>query len=127
MTPRDAGSFGHGTYVLGMVTSIHADRSARDRSSRMLASERRIRWLAHVLDDLIPVPGTGRRIGLKPLVGLVPWVGDVIGAAPGAWLIVEAARFRLPGSVLARMVLNLIVDFVVGLIPIVGDLFDFGF
>lgn len=91
------------------------------------AAETRIRWLAVMLDDLVEIPGTGRRIGLGPVVGLIPWIGDLIAAAPGAWLILEAARFRLPPIVLTRMVVNLLVDLVVGAIPLVGDVFDFGF
>lgn len=86
-----------------------------------------MRWLAVLLDDLVEIPGTGRRIGLGPVVGLVPWFGDLAAAAPGAWLILEAARFRLPRVVLVRMVVNLLVDLVVGAIPLLGDLFDFGF
>jgi len=97
------------------------------RSGRVRAAETRIRWLAVLLDDLIAVPGTGRRIGLKPLIGLIPVFGDLLAAIPGAWLILEAARFRLPTSVLIRMVLNLGVDLLVGIIPFVGDLFDLGF
>ena len=97
------------------------------REGRIRAAETRIRWLAVLLDDLIEIPGTGRRIGLGPLVGLVPVAGDLLAAAPGAWLILEAARFRLPASVLARMVVNLVVDLVVGVVPVIGDLFDFGF
>ena len=97
------------------------------RHARIRAAETRIRWLAVLLDDLIEIPGTGRRIGLGPIVGLIPWAGDLIAAGPGAWLILEAARFHLPTSVLLRMVLNLLVDLVVGLVPVLGDLFDFGF
>jgi hypothetical protein len=99
----------------------------RSRDDRVRAAETRIRRLAVLLDDLIEIPGTGRRIGLGPLVGLVPWLGDLVAAAPGAWLILEAARFRLPRIVLLRMVVNLVIDLVVGAIPLLGDLFDFGF
>ncbi len=102
-------------------------RAADPRSASVRAAETRIRWLAVLLDDLVEIPGTGRRIGLGPVVGLIPWIGDLLAAIPGAWLILEAARFRLPTSVLLRMVLNLVVDLVVGLVPIAGDLFDFGF
>ena len=97
------------------------------RSARVRAAETRLRWMAVLLDDLIKIPGTGRRTGIGPMIGLIPVVGDVLTAIPGAWLILEAARFRLPASVLSRMVVNLVVDLAIGLIPIVGDLFDFGF
>src|SRR5262245_38955342 len=112
----------------GRTTFAPSRVVARDaRSSRVRAAETRIRWLAVLLDDLIEIPGTGRRFGVGPLIGLIPLVGDLLTAIPGVWLILEAARFRLPTSVLIRMVLNLTVDLLVGLIPFAGDLFDFGF
>jgi len=111
----------------GRTTAALATVRADAHSARVRAAETRIRWLAVLLDDLIVIPGTGRRIGIGPLIGLIPFFGDVLTAIPGAWLILEAARFRLPTSVLLRMVLNLVVDLLVGLIPIAGDLFDFGF
>jgi hypothetical protein len=80
--------------------------------------------VSRLLDDLVPIPGTSQRIGLDPVIGLIPWIGDLISAAVGFWLIAEAARFRIPSSVLARMVLNTTVDLLAGAIPFVGDLFD---
>ena len=110
-----------------MRTTLEAPARRTPQDGRIRAAETRIRWLALLLDDLVEIPGTGRRIGLGPVIGLVPWIGDLVAAAPGAWLILEAARFRMPASVLGRMVVNLLVDLVVGMIPILGDLFDFGF
>jgi hypothetical protein len=94
------------------------------RSERFRSAERRIAWTSHVLDDLIEVPGTGRRVGLDPLIGLIPFVGDAVSALAGAYLIAEASRFQLPRVVLARMVVNLLVDLAIGIIPFIGDLFD---
>lgn len=91
----------------------------------MQAAERRIAAISRLLDDLVEVPGTGRRFGLDPILGLFPVVGDAIPAALSVWLIAEAARFRLPPVVLGRMVVNVLVDLLVGLVPFVGDLFDF--
>jgi Domain of unknown function (DUF4112) len=99
----------------------------RDRSARLAAAERRITWVSRILDDLVTVPGTDRRVGLEPVVGLIPGAGDLVSAAVGVWLIVEATRFRLPGVVVLRMILNTVVDFVVGLVPFLGDAFDFVF
>jgi hypothetical protein len=96
-----------------------------DRTERFRAAERRIRVVSRIMDDLVEVPGTGRRVGLDPVLGLIPVLGDGISAAVGFWLIAEAARFRLPPIVLARMVVNTVVDVVIGAIPFVGDLFDF--
>jgi hypothetical protein len=94
------------------------------RTERFVAFERRYAAVSRVLDDLVPIPGTNQRIGLDPVIGLVPWVGDAISAGVGLWLIAEAARFRIPTVVLLRMVLNTLVDLAAGAIPILGDLFD---
>ncbi|MBA2382559.1 MAG: DUF4112 domain-containing protein [Chloroflexi bacterium] len=77
-----------------------------------------------MLDDLVVVPGTNIRIGLDPLIGLIPVAGDAVSGVVGFWLIAEAARFGLPRVVLTRMVLNSLVDLVLGAVPLVGDLFD---
>lgn len=94
------------------------------RSERFRAFERRYAAVSRVLDDLVPVPGTSQRVGLDPVIGLVPWVGDLVSAGVGLWLIAEAARFKIPTVVLVRMLLNTLVDLAVGAIPILGDIFD---
>lgn len=71
------------------------------------------------------MPGTGRRVGVDPLLGLLPVIGDAASALASFWIIAEAARFRMPPIVLARMVVNAVVDLLLGAIPLVGDLFDF--
>ena len=103
------------------------DGAAGARTPSIADAERRIALVARVLDELITIPGTRHRFGLDSVVGLIPGVGDLASAAVGGWIILEAARFRLPGVVLARMVINSVVDLVVGAIPLVGDAFDFIF
>ncbi len=93
-------------------------------TERFRAFERRYAAVSRLLDDLVPIPGTSQRIGLDPIIGLVPWIGDLISAAVGFWLIAEASRFRIPSVVLVRMIVNTTVDLVVGAMPFVGDLFD---
>ena len=97
------------------------------RTDRVVAAERRIGAVAHLLDDVVRVPGTGLRLGLDPIIGLVPFLGDLTSGLMSAWIVIEAARFRLPGVVLAQMIMYATVDFLIGLIPILGDVFDFGF
>ena len=94
------------------------------RYERFAAFERRYAAVSRVLDDLVAIPGTKQRVGLDPVIGLIPWIGDLVSAGVGFWLIAEAARFRIPSVVLARMVLNTFVDLAVGAIPFLGDLFD---
>lgn len=87
---------------------------------------RRVQLVATVLDEAIRVPGTQFRIGIDPLVGLVPGLGDLLGGAASLYIILEAARAGAPPSVLLRMAANVGIDTVVGAIPVLGDIFDFG-
>ena len=85
----------------------------------------RVGQMVRVLDDLVRVPGTKFGIGLDALVGFVlPGVGDAITAALGLTVITAAIRRGVPKVVIARMLVNLGVDLLVGAIPIVGDAFD---
>lgn len=81
--------------------------------------------LAWLLDDSIAVPGTHRRFGIGPLIGLVPVLGDLAGAVAGIYLILRSLQVRLPRIVIVRMAINVLVDTVIGFIPVVGDAFDF--
>ena len=83
-----------------------------------------MRVLARLLDNSITIPGTGYKIGLDPIVGLIPGIGDLIGAVLSAYIILEAARADVPGFVLFRMVVNLGIDTLLGAVPAIGDLFD---
>jgi hypothetical protein len=82
-------------------------------------------WLAWLLDNSIPIPGSGgRRIGLDAIVGLVPGFGDLASGAVSALIIARAIQIGIPRIVVARMLFNAGVDLVVGAIPLVGDAFD---
>ena len=94
------------------------------RRERFVAAERRIKRVTDVLDELVPIPGSGQRVGLDPVIGLIPIVGDVVAAGVGSWVILEATRFGIPRVVVGRMVVNLVVDLGIGAIPFLGDLFD---
>ena len=83
--------------------------------------------LAYWLDDRFQVPGTSFRVGLDGLVGLIPGIGDAATNAITGYIIFRAWRLGVPRSVLMRMLSNLGIDFVVGLVPVFGDLFDIGF
>ena len=87
----------------------------------------RVRALARLLDSAVRVPGTNIRFGLDSLIGLVPGVGDLAGAALSGYIVLAAARLGLPPAVLTRMLLNLGLDTLVGTVPLLGDLFDVGF
>ncbi|HEY7408971.1 MAG TPA: DUF4112 domain-containing protein [Gemmatimonadaceae bacterium] len=84
----------------------------------------RLRDLARVLDEAIRIPGTNIRIGLDALLGLVPGGGDVAGGLFSGLIILQAARDGAPTPVLGRMLANVVIDVVLGAIPILGDVFD---
>lgn len=83
--------------------------------------------LAQVLDTTVKIPGTNLYLGLDPLLGLVPGVGDVIANLLGTVILGLASRLRLPRIVLARMSLNLLINGAIGAVPILGDLFSVWF
>ena len=85
-----------------------------------------LRALARLLDSAVAIPGTNIRVGLDSLIGLVPGLGDIAGAAMSGYIVLAAARLGAPTPVLIRMVANIAVDGVVGSVPLLGDLFDVG-
>ncbi len=86
----------------------------------------RLRSLARLLDSVFQVPFTRLRIGLDAVLGLVPGWGDAAGAVASAYIILQAARLGAPNAVLLRMVYNTGLEALVGIVPVLGDLFDAG-
>jgi hypothetical protein len=80
--------------------------------------------LAKLLDNSIAIPGTGWKIGFDPIVGLIPGIGDLIGAVLSGYIILEAARAEIPTLTLARMLVNVGLDTLLGAVPALGDVFD---
>jgi hypothetical protein len=88
-------------------------------------SRKRLERLAWYLDSSLKIPGINARFGLDGLLGLVPGVGDAIGALVSGVIISEAARLGAPKALLLKMAVNVALDALVGTVPIPGDLFDF--
>jgi hypothetical protein len=86
----------------------------------------RARALTHLLDSAARVPGTSIRVGLDPVLGLVPGLGDVAGAVLSGYVVLLASRLGAPTTVIVRMLGNVVVDTVGGTVPVIGDLFDVG-
>lgn len=89
-----------------------------------LATLNRIRRLSRLMDTAIGIPGTKFRIGLDPIMGLIPGAGDVVSTAFSAYIIYLATRFGLPKEDLGKMIFNIGLEAVVGAVPLIGDLFD---
>jgi hypothetical protein len=85
------------------------------------------RFLADLLDRRFTIPGTSIRIGLDPIIGLIPGIGDGLANLAGSLVLIIAAQLNVPKIVLARMGLNIAVNAMIGAIPIFGDVFSIWF
>ena len=85
----------------------------------------RLHWLAELFDDRFRLPGTSRRFGFDGILGLLPGVGDTTTAAVSLYLAAEGWRLGMPIRTMLRMGMNILIDTVLGAIPLIGDLFDF--
>ena len=88
---------------------------------------KRIEGMEHLLEGLFKIPGTKQRVGLDVILDLLPVGGDVIGAALGAYMVWEARNLGMSKAQMARMFGNVGLDFLLGLIPLVGPVPDFFF
>ncbi len=86
----------------------------------------RARTLARILDSAVRVPGLPMRVGLDPVLGLVPGLGDLAGAALSGYIVLTGIRLGAPRAVVVRMLGNVALDTLVGTVPLLGDLFDAG-
>ncbi|RJR39487.1 MAG: DUF4112 domain-containing protein [Desulfobacteraceae bacterium] len=93
---------------------------ARDKEIRTM------RLLARYLDDWVRIPGTGWRIGLDSMIGLVPGLGDVLTMGASVYILRKAYRWGTPPRILGRMIGNVAIDLFAGAVPLLGDLFDAG-
>jgi len=84
----------------------------------------RLKRLSHNLDEVFTIPGTERKIGIDPIIGLIPGGGDLIGGALSIYIMHAGIRMGMPRSVIIRMFGNIALEFIIGCIPIIGDLFD---
>ncbi len=85
------------------------------------------KWLALIMDEFLRIPGTKFRFGLDPLIGLVPGIGDTGSALVSAFALIQAARLGVPKILLARMSMNILINEIIGVVPVVGDAFSFWF
>lgn len=104
------------------TATLISPAASADANTRL----QRIRSLAWFLDNSIPLPG-GLRIGADAIIGLIPGLGDALGAALSAYIINEARILGAPRSVLLRMSGNVLTETIIGAIPFAGDLFDAAF
>jgi hypothetical protein len=80
--------------------------------------------LAWLLDEALPIPGTSQRIGVDAVLGLIPGVGDALGALLSTYIIIEAARRGASPWLVTRMLGNVAIETLIGVVPVAGDVFD---
>lgn len=86
-----------------------------------------LRRFAYLMDEAVPIPGMKKRVGLDAGLSLIPGVGEVVGALLSAWIIVGALRHRVPIARIGRMVVYVLLDMILGSVPIAGTIFDWLF
>ena len=80
--------------------------------------------LAWLLDNSIRIPIINYRIGLDAIIGLIPGVGDAAGLLVSSIIVIQAIRLGAPRSIIMRMLFNVAIEATIGMIPVIGDLFD---
>ncbi|NEO52073.1 MAG: DUF4112 domain-containing protein [Okeania sp. SIO3B5] len=93
-----------------------------DRSQA--AKVRELRKISDLLDNAVRVPGTSYSVGIDPLLGLIPGGGDFLGGLISVYIVFSGAMMGLPRETLIRMAYNIVFDYLVGIVPVLGDLFD---
>ena len=106
------------------MASPRADRR-RPLTTAQVARLELFRRVARFLDSAVAVPGTSFRVGLDPVLGLVPGLGDLISPLFGLGIMWQAYDLGVPKIVQVRMLFNIAIDAIVGAVPLFGDLFDF--
>lgn len=106
-----------------IIEPYGASREILEREERAEIED--LERLARILDDFIRIPILNIRIGLDPILGMVPWAGDTLSALLSLYLIGSAIRYGLPKIIILRMAMNVAFDYLIGVIPFVGDASDF--
>ena len=97
------------------------ERTGSRREVNVETGLERLSWL---MDDLFRVPVLGWRFGLDALIGLIPGFGDTATSLVSFYILASAVRYRVPKVTLARMGLNIALDYIAGSLPVLGDVVD---
>ena len=84
----------------------------------------RLRTLGERLDESIKIPGTNYKIGLDPIIGAIPIIGDLIGGILSTYILYSGMKMGASPKIIAQMATNIAIEFIVGSLPILGDIFD---
>jgi hypothetical protein len=121
MAPDNAGTH---TVTGDSTTNVAGSSATRPLSAKEAAALARVETMTRLLDEAIRVPGTNFRVGLDPILGILPIAGDAVATILSLYPVVEAYRLGVPKRTLATMVTMVAIDAFAGSVPILGDVFD---
>lgn len=107
-----------------MVKKSSSRISLSNLPTHSASSLKRLRRISHLLDNAIAIPGTNYRVGLDPILGLLPGGGDMAGGLMSVYIVFEAMRMGVPAQTVSRMGFNIAFDLLAGTVPVLGDLLD---
>ncbi|MBH0031748.1 MULTISPECIES: DUF4112 domain-containing protein [unclassified Pseudoalteromonas] len=84
----------------------------------------RLERFSKLTDSSIGIPFTKFNIGLEAVIGLIPVIGDAAGLILSSYVLIEAQRLGVSKRIKTKMIINMLIDFVGGLVPFFGDIFD---
>tara|TARA_B100000809_G_scaffold91718_1_gene90225 strand:+ start:535 stop:981 length:447 start_codon:yes stop_codon:yes gene_type:complete len=84
----------------------------------------RLKLLSERLDNSIKIPGTNQKIGIDAIVGIIPILGDFIGAIFSTYILYSGIKMGVSSKIVKKMAINIAIEFIIGSIPIIGDIFD---
>jgi len=84
----------------------------------------RLKLLSKRLDDSIKIPGTKQKFGIDAIVGIIPILGDFIGAIFSVYIMYSGIKMGVSSKIVKKMAANIAIEFIIGSIPIIGDIFD---
>jgi Domain of unknown function (DUF4112) len=108
-------------------SQYNIERTVDRRSMNEADALRLAKFLADLLDQRFTIPGTSIRIGLDPIISLIPGIGDLIANLTGSLILVIAAQLGVPKVALVRMGINVAINTIIGAIPIFGDIISIWF
>lgn len=106
------------------TNTLRAARRGRPSQREAIDDDGHLEWMADWLDSVFRIPGLGIRFGLDAVLGLLPGIGDTLTSLASLYILAAAGKRGVPRITVARMALNVAIDYLVGSIPLVGDAFD---
>ena len=106
------------------MKDVSPKQESAAHQEQLRKTQRRLDRLSRLLDDAFTLPVVNIKIGWDAIIGLIPVVGDVVGALLSFYLVLQAARLKLGAFTILRMLINIGIELLLGIVPVLGDFFD---